>query len=96
MRKFKDGERVRLISKSCGQVRGLDAMLENRWRGRINAPSSGTVVSYTPNHESFGIMYSVEVDDYDASIHKFRQYSFKEFDLVREDDWEISEDLFVL
>lgn len=96
MRKFEDGDRVKFLSKSCGQVRGLHKMLEDRWYGKMDVPSNGTIINYLPNHESFGSVYSVEVDNYDASIHRFRIYSFKEFDLVREDAWGLSEDLFEL
>lgn len=96
MRKFEDGDRVKFLDKSCGQVIGLDQMLYKRWRGKMPVPSSGTVTNYIANHESFGAMYSVEVDNYDESIHTFRVYSFREYDLVMEDDWDISEDLFEL
>ena len=96
MRKFEDGDRVKFLGKSCGQIRGLDNMLMDRWKGKIPNPSSGTIINFIPNHENFGAMYSVEVDDYDPSIHTFRKYSFKEFDLVREDSWGLSEDLFEL
>lgn len=91
MRKFKDGDRVRLLSKSCGDVTGLESMLERHYIGKVPLPSHGTVVSFDAYHDRHGPFYSVEIDDYDARIHVFRIYCFKEFDLAREFDWDIEE-----
>ena len=96
MRKFKDGDRVKLLDKSCGQLLGLDRMLEPQWVGKIPNPSSGIVVDYYENHLNYGKSYSVLVDNYNESTHRFRQYSFKECDLMKEDEWGIDEELFII
>lgn len=96
MRKFKNGDRVKLLDKSCGQVLGLDRMLEPQWIGKMPNPSSGIVTNYDEDHFSFGEIYTVLVDDYDESTHRFRQYSFKECDLMKEDEWGIDEELFII
>jgi hypothetical protein len=96
MRKFKNGDRVKLLDKSCGQILGLDRMLKPHLVGKIPNPSSGIVTNYDEDHFSFGRMYTVLVDDYDELTHRFRMYSFKEHDLMKEDEWGISGELFEL
>ena len=91
MSKFKERERVKLVSKSCGDILSLKEMLVQYWQDKMPAPSSGTVISYSRYHDTLGSYYSVEVDEYDSQKHRFRQYSFKEYDLAKEDSWDIEE-----
>ena len=96
MNKFKKGDRVIILDKSCGDVVGLDKMLRARYTGRLEPPSKGTVIFFTRHHKIFGDFYTVEIDNYDSEIHKYREYCFKECDLELELNtrWDINEDLF--
>jgi len=98
MRKFKDGERVIFLSKSCGEILTLDSMLKDRYVDKTDVPTRGKITGYIINHHIFGDYYTVLIDDYDETIHKFRQCCFKEYDLMGEKDfmWDISDDLFVI
>lgn len=98
MRKFNDGERVVLLSKSCGEILTLNSMLKDSYIGKAHPPTRGEVTSYTQDHHIFGDYYTVLIDHYDERFHKFRQCCFKEFDLMGETDfmWDISDDLFFI
>jgi hypothetical protein len=98
MSKFVENDRVVLLSKSCGETLSLNSMLVDCYVGKMASPSTGVVTGYTKDHNKWGELYTVEIDDYDAKYHKFRQYCFKEIDLMREDEikWDISDDWFLI
>lgn len=96
MRKFKNGDRVNLLSKSAGEVLSLDSMIEKGYRGEIDPPKSGVITDYRRGHDKWGNFYTVQIDDYNTRIHLFQQYCFKEHDLQREDEWGIDNDLFFI
>ena len=98
MSKFKENDRVVLLSKSCGEVLSLNSMLNDFYIDKMIPPVSGKVTGHAKQHDKWGEFYTVMIDDYDDRFHKFRQYCFKEFDLRREDEvvWDIQDDLFVI
>ena len=98
MRTFKDGERVTLLAKTCGEVLSLDSMIYTSYIGKKKPPVSGTVMGFSHDHHKFGDFYTVQIDDYDGRWHRFRQFCFKEDDLRSEGEvvWGIDEDLFTI
>ena len=98
MSKFKENDRVVLMSKSCGEVLSLTSMLEDRFVDKIQPPVSGVVTGYAKNHDKWGEFYTVMIDDYEERFHKFRQFCFKEYDLRIEEEhaWGIDEKLFFI
>jgi len=98
MSKFKENDRVVLMSKSCGEVLSLTSMLKGRYVDKMQPPVSGVVTGHTKQHEKWGEFYTVMIDDYDERLHKFRQFCFKEYDLRSEEEhaWGIDEKLFFI
>jgi hypothetical protein len=97
MNKFEKGEKVRLLDKTCGPIKGLKNTLNPDFRKFEELiPSFGTITSEVKNSYNYGPHYKVTPDPYDSKVHKHKNMMFYESDLARVGiDW-IEDDLFVI
>jgi len=95
--KFKVGQRVALLDKTCGPIHGVKNLLYKRYRDRKELiPRYGIIVSRDKDHVKWGAHYKVIVDDYYDEYHRHKTVMFYEDDLAFEHSKWLEEDLFVL
>jgi hypothetical protein len=94
--KFKVGDKVKILDKTCGPIKGLRYCLNRSYEGVEELiPMFGTIKSNQMSHK-YGDHYKVEVDNYDHKIYKHKEFMFYEDDLILlSHDW-FEDVLFVI
>ena len=95
--KFKAGDRVRILDKTCGPINGLKDVLTLTYRDRSDLiPRFGTVVDFEENHYKYYAFYRVTPDNYKSNVFRHKNLMFYEEDLEKiNNDW-FEDELFVI
>lgn len=95
--KFKAGDRVKLLDKTCGPIKGLRDTLTLTYRDRSDLiPRFGIVVNLELDHYKYHTFYRVQPENYDSKIFRHKNLMFFEEDLEKiNDDW-FEDELFVI
>jgi hypothetical protein len=95
--KFKVGDKVRLLDKTCGPIHGLRRCLTKKYENSDGfIPMFGTIKSAGKSSHQYGDHYKVQVDNYDHNIYRHREFMFYEDDLILLlQDW-FEDELFVI
>ena len=94
---FQKGERVKLLDKTCGNIKGLRNTLTREYMDQLELiPKYGVVVSFEKSF-NYGWYYNVQVDNYRSGIFRHKNLMFYEDDLIRDlnTKW-LEDDLFTI
>lgn len=94
--RFKTGDRVKLLDKTCGPISGLRYCLNRTYEEAYELIPMFGVIKSTDHNIKWGDHYKVEVDNYNPKVHRHREFMFCEDDLVlKHHEW-FEDELFVI
>jgi hypothetical protein len=95
--KFKKGDKVRLLDKTCGPIHGLRYCLKRDYEEADELiPRFGTIKRIVRDDFKWGTHYKVEPEFYNAGALRHREFMFYEDDLaLRHHEW-FEDELFVI